>query len=154
MEIRTPHSPHVRPLVLPHTHTSPTINGRTPNTSHSDLLMAQVFVLDALDFAGDLMPLVQPPAEAGTTAEDRFLNIYLVRLQLVGRLARLCVCMPPSIPFTPPPPPRLCPSHTRGQTNPNTPNPSNAAWRQGQRQDGLPPDALVHAPADPTPRPR
>lgn len=37
--------------------------------------MAQTFLLDALDFAGDLMPLVQ---RATATEEERFLNLYLV----------------------------------------------------------------------------
>lgn len=35
--------------------------------------MAGAFLLDAVDFAGDLMPLVQPPASEA----ERFLNIYL-----------------------------------------------------------------------------
>jgi hypothetical protein len=40
--------------------------------------MAHTFLLDALDFAGDLMPLVQP-TEQGAGAEPCFLNVYLVR---------------------------------------------------------------------------
>ncbi len=74
-------------------------------TSRSDLLMAQTFLLDALDFAGDLMPLVQPAEQgAEAEAEPRFLNIYLVRACVPAKQrnatrcdAMACDCPPRSV---------------------------------------------------------
>ena len=54
----------------------PSLSNNKTHTHRDKLLMSQTFLLDAGDFAGDLMPAA---VKKGEEEEDQYLNLYLVR---------------------------------------------------------------------------